>query len=90
MQKSLFKILQAFDELKTPQLMLLANYLEISFKHSMRKQVIKNVLIDRLVDDDLFDDSVLDNKSEMDDDSENVAVKLKQLVKLKKNLKWKN
>ena len=59
---------EAFDELKKPQLMLLANYFEISVKHAMRKQVIKNVLIDRLVSDDLFDESILDNKIEMDDD----------------------
>ncbi len=34
----------------------MSSYFEISVKHVMRKQVIKNMLIDRLVDDDLLDD----------------------------------
>ena len=32
---------EAFDELKKPDLMTLAAYLEIEVKHAMRKQVIK-------------------------------------------------
>ena len=47
---------EAFDELKKPELMALAQYLEIQVIHAMRKQVIENILIDRLVDDDLLDE----------------------------------
>ena len=44
---------EAFDELKKPDLMTLAKELKLDVKHAMRKQEIKNMLIDRLVDDDL-------------------------------------
>ncbi|XP_071824592.1 uncharacterized protein [Apostichopus japonicus] len=69
---------EVFDELKKPDLMALAVYLEIEVKHAMRKQVIKNTLIDRLVADDLLDEKCLENKVEILDSSDS-AVKLKQL-----------
>ena len=68
---------EAFEELKKPELMALAQYLELEVKHAMRKQEIKNKLIDRLVEDDLLDEFDLDNKIE--DDGADSAVKLKRL-----------
>ena len=50
---------EAFDELKIPDLMTLAKELNLDVKHAMRKQEIKNMLIDRLVDDDLLDSFTL-------------------------------
>ena len=44
----------------------------------MRKQVIKNILIDRLVDDDLLDQFYLEEKVDFQDESDS-TVKLKQL-----------
>ena len=70
---------EAFDELKKPELMALAQYLDLEVKHAMRKQVIKNILIDRLVEDDLLDEFDLDNKIEIEDDGADSAVKLKRL-----------
>ena len=64
--------------LKNLDLMALAAYLGIQVKHAMRKQEIKNVLIDHLVADDLLDKECLDNKVESLDRSDS-AVKLKQL-----------
>ena len=69
---------EAFDELKKPELMTLAKELKLDVKHAMRKQEIKNMLIDRLVDDDVLDGFCLDHKVLVDDGSES-TVKLKQL-----------
>ena len=69
---------ERFDVLKKPELMTLAKELNLDVKHAMRKQEIKNMLIDRLVDDDLLDSFNLDNKVLVDDGSES-SVKLKQL-----------
>ena len=69
---------EVFDELKKPDLMALAQCLNVEAKHAMRKQEIKNILIDRLVDDDLLDAFCLDHKVLVDDGSES-TVKLKQL-----------
>ena len=69
---------EAFDELKKPDLMTLAKELNLDVKHAMRKQEIKNILIDRLVADDLLDEECLENKVEVLDSSD-AAVKLKQL-----------
>ena len=70
---------EAFDELKNPELMALAQYLDLQVKHAMRKQEITNKLIDRLVEDDLLDEFDLDNKIEIEDDGADSAVKLKRL-----------
>ena len=56
---------EPFDELKKPDLMALAQYVELQVKHTMRKQVIKNILIDRLVDDDLLDEFYLEEKVDL-------------------------
>ena len=69
---------EAFDELKKPDLMTLAKELKLDVKHAMRKQEIKNMLIDRLVDDDVLDGFCLDHKVLIDDSSDSM-VKLKQL-----------
>ena len=52
---------EAFDELKKPDLMTLAQYLNVEVKHAMHKQEIKNILIDHFVDDDLLDGFCLDH-----------------------------
>ena len=75
---------EAFDALKKSDLMVLATYLLIGLKHAMRKQEIKNMLIDRLVSDDLLDKECLDNKVEILDSS-NSAVKLKQIRNAERN-----
>ena len=49
----------------------------------MRKQEIKHILIDRLVEDELLDEFCLDHKVVVDDGTDN-AVKLKQLEIQKK------
>ena len=67
---------EAFEELKKPELMALAQYLDLEVKHAMRKQVIKNILIDRVVDDDLLHEFYLEEKVDSQDESVN-AVKLK-------------
>ena len=69
---------EIFDKLKKPDLMALATLLEIDVKHAMRKQVIKNMLINRLVADDSLNKECLENKIEILDSSDS-AVKLKQL-----------
>ena len=69
---------EAFDELKKPEIMALAQYLELEVKHAMCKHVIKNILIDRLVDDDLLDKFYLEEKVDLQDESDS-TVKLKQL-----------
>ena len=63
-----------FDELKKPDLMTLAKELNLDVKHAMRKQEIKNMLIDRLVDDDVLDGFCLDHKVLIDDGSDNVQL----------------
>ena len=54
--------------------MLLAKHLKIDFKVSMRKQTIKNLVIDKLVDTNIFGEEILELKVESVD-----ALKLKQL-----------
>ena len=46
---------EAFDELKKPDLMTLAKELKLDVRYAMRKQEIKNMFIDCLVDDDVSD-----------------------------------
>ena len=58
---------EKFDKLKKPDLMLLAEFCELEVKHSMRKQIIKNKLIDHLVEEDLLGEECLERKVEIDD-----------------------
>ena len=66
--------LEEFDNLKKEDLVLIAKHLKIDFKVSMRKQTIKNLAIDKLVDTNIFGEEILELKVESVD-----ALKLKQL-----------
>ena len=66
--------LEEFDHLKKEDLVLLTKHLKIDFKVSMRKQTIKNLIIDKLVDINIFGEEILELKVESVD-----ALKLKQL-----------
>ena len=48
----------------------MVSYLGMELKHDKYKQVIKKLLIDCLVDDDLLDEFYVENKIEVDDDFE--------------------
>jgi len=69
---------EKFDKLKKPDLMLLAEFCELEVKHSMRKQIIKNKLIDHLVEEDLLGEECLERKVDIDDGTDSL-IKLKQL-----------
>lgn len=64
---------EKFDELTKPKLLKLGQHFELGLETSLRKQEIKNEIIDALVDEKIFDESVLEHKVESD------MVKLKQL-----------
>ncbi|VDI10256.1 Hypothetical predicted protein [Mytilus galloprovincialis] len=75
--------LESFDNLKKEELVLLAKELKLVFKVSMRKQIIKNLVIDKLVDAEILGEEALELKVE------NIgAFKLKQL-ELEHELKLK-
>ncbi|VDH97950.1 Hypothetical predicted protein [Mytilus galloprovincialis] len=75
--------LEGFDNLKKEELVLLAKHLKLDFKVSMRKQIIKNLVIDKLVHAEILGEEVLELKVENID-----AFKLKQL-ELEDELKLK-
>ncbi|VDI24214.1 Hypothetical predicted protein [Mytilus galloprovincialis] len=75
--------LESFDNLKKEELVLLAKHLKLDFKVSMRKQIIKNLVINKLVDSEILGEEALEFKVETDD-----AIKLKQLA-LEHELKLK-
>ncbi|VDI47747.1 Hypothetical predicted protein [Mytilus galloprovincialis] len=75
--------LEAFDNLKKEELVMLAKHLKLDFKVSMRKQIIKNLVIDKLVDSEILDEEALELKVETVD-----SIKLKQLA-LEHELKLK-
>ncbi|VDI77003.1 Hypothetical predicted protein [Mytilus galloprovincialis] len=75
--------LESFDNLKKEELVLLAKHLKLVFKVSMRKQIIKNLVIDKLVDAEILGEEALELKVENVD-----AFKLKQL-ELEHELKLK-
>ncbi|VDI75278.1 Hypothetical predicted protein [Mytilus galloprovincialis] len=75
--------LESFDNLKKEELVLLAKHLKLDFKVSMRKQIIKNLVIDKLVDAKVLGEEALELKVENID-----AFKLKQL-ELEHELKLK-
>ncbi|VDI74258.1 Hypothetical predicted protein [Mytilus galloprovincialis] len=74
---------EGFDNLKKEELVLLAKHLKLDFKVSMRKQIIKNLVIDKLVDAEILGEEALELKVENID-----AFKLKQL-ELEHELKLK-
>ena len=56
--------------------MVLAQSLGLDVKHAVRKPFIKIMLIDRLVEDEIFEEDYLEKKVDIDDGSDS-AVKLK-------------
>ena len=70
---------ERFDELTKPKLIKLGQHLDLELDQSMRKQEIKNLLIDALVEENIFEESYLDKKVEIQPDVDSDAVKLKQL-----------
>ena len=66
--------LEGFDNLKKEELVLLAKHLKLNVKVSMRKQIIKNLVIDKLDDAEILGEEALELKVENVD-----AFKLKQL-----------
>ena len=73
MQKNFWKMSlgkHLMSSKKKPDLMTLAKELKLDVKRAMRKQEIKNMLIDRLVADDLLDGFCLDDKVIVDDGSD--------------------
>ncbi|VDI53828.1 Hypothetical predicted protein [Mytilus galloprovincialis] len=75
--------LESFDNLKKEELVWIAKHLKLDFKVSMRKQIIKNLVIDKLVDAEILGEEALELKVENID-----ALKLKQL-ELEHELKLK-
>ena len=65
--------LEEVDHLKKEDLVLLAKHLKIDFKVSMRKQTITNLVIDKLVDINIFSEEILELRVESVD-----ALKLKK------------
>ena len=55
--------------------MVLAQSVGLDVNHAMRKPIFKNLLIDRLVEDEFFEEDYLERKIDVDDGSDS-AVKL--------------
>ena len=70
---------ERFDELTKPKLIKLGQHLDLELDQSMRKQEIKNFVIDALVEENIFEESYLDKKVKIQPDIDSDAVKLKQL-----------
>ena len=71
---------ESFNALTKPKLVDLAKYCEIQeVKASMRKQQIKNLLIDYFVDDEIFEEKYLDKKKEIHSSDDETLLKIKQL-----------
>ncbi|VDI14070.1 Hypothetical predicted protein [Mytilus galloprovincialis] len=66
--------LESFDNLKKEELVLIAKHLKLDFKVSMRKQIIKNLVIDKLVDAEILGEEALELKLELEHE-----LKLKEL-----------
>ncbi|VDI66280.1 Hypothetical predicted protein [Mytilus galloprovincialis] len=58
--------LEGFDNLKKEELVLLAKHLKLDFKVSMRKQFIKNLVIDKVVDAEILGEEALELKEELE------------------------
>ena len=69
---------EKFDELKKPDLLAFAQHYDLKVKQATRKQIIKNALIDVLVGEDIFDESYLEEKLEVEIGGDS-AFKLKEL-----------
>ncbi|VDI32929.1 Hypothetical predicted protein [Mytilus galloprovincialis] len=75
--------LESFDNLKKDELVLLAKHLQLNFKVSMRKQIIKNLVIDKLVDAEILGEEALELKVENVDDFKLKQLELEHEFKLK-------
>ncbi|PIK39427.1 hypothetical protein BSL78_23727 [Apostichopus japonicus] len=78
---------EKFDGLKKPDLMALAKYYSLGVKQATRKQVVKNGMIDVLVDEEILDESCLGKKGEILTEIGGDAVQLKQLEIEKEKIK---
>ena len=81
--------LESFDNLKKEELVLLAKQLKLVFKVSMRKQIIKNLVIDKLVDAEILGEEALELKVENIDAFKLKQLKIEHKLKLKKMKKKK-
>ena len=70
---------EKFDGLTKPKLIKLSQHLDLELDQVMRKQEIKNFVIDALVDEHSFEESYLDKKVEIQAGTDSDVVKLKQL-----------
>ena len=77
---------ERFDELTKLKLTKLGQHLDLELDQSMRKQEIKNVVIDALVEENIFEESYLDKKVEIQADTVSDVIKLKRL-EIQKELK---
>ncbi|VDI36073.1 Hypothetical predicted protein [Mytilus galloprovincialis] len=81
--------LENFDNLKKEELVLLAKHLKLDFRVSMRKQIIKNLVIDKLVDEEILElemketekikELEMKERLEMDKKEKEDELKLKEL-----------
>ena len=69
---------ERFDELTKLKLIKLGQHLDLELDQSMRKQEIKKIVIDALVEENIFEESYLDKKVEIQADTVSEVVKLKQ------------
>ena len=76
---------ERFDELTKSKLIKLGQHLDLQLDQSLQKHEIRNVVIDALVQENIFEESYLDKKVEIQADTVSDVVKLKQL-KIKKEL----
>jgi len=65
--------------LTKPKLIALATHVELQFKPALRKQAIKNMLVDYLIDDVLLDSKYSTMKIELHLPEDENAIRLKQL-----------
>ena len=70
---------ETFDSLQKPNLLKLAQHLELDVTTKTRKFAIKNKLIDYFVQDDLWDESFLQYKANLNSDDSNIQLQLKQM-----------
>lgn len=68
---------EEFDQLRKSDLLKIATHYQAGLKYSMRKQEVKNEVIQILVDENLFEEGVLEEIVKLEDMSE--AVHMKEL-----------
>ncbi|VDI47440.1 Hypothetical predicted protein [Mytilus galloprovincialis] len=75
--------LEVFDNLKKEELVLLAKHLKLDFKVSMRKQIIKNLVIDKLVHAEILGEEALELKLELEHELKLKELEMKEMEKIK-------